>query len=59
MATIILEVLDRVMAIPLIEAALEREVAHLEMAILKTRRRLSVVRDAHRQSWRAHAEIEC
>jgi hypothetical protein len=40
MTTITLEVLDRRRVIPLIEAALQREVAHLEMGILKTQRRI-------------------
>ncbi|MGH8065513.1 MAG: hypothetical protein ACRERE_09795 [Candidatus Entotheonellia bacterium] len=40
MTTITLEVLDRGKAIPLIEAALQKEVAHLEIGILKTRRRI-------------------
>lgn len=40
MTTITLEVLDRGKAIPFLEAALQRQVAHVEMGILKTRRRL-------------------
>ena len=40
MTTITFEVLDRGRVIPLIEAALQREVAHLEIGILKTRRRI-------------------
>jgi len=40
MRTITLEVLDREKAVPLLEAALQREAAHLEVGILKTRRRI-------------------
>jgi hypothetical protein len=40
MAMITLEVLDRKKAIPLLEAALARQVTHLEMGILKTRKRV-------------------
>ena len=40
MATITLEVLDRKKAIPLLEAALERQVTHVERGILKTRSEL-------------------
>ena len=40
MTTITIEVLDRGKAIPLIEAALQKEVGHLEIVILKTRRRI-------------------
>ncbi len=40
MTTITLEVRDKERAIPLLEAALQRQAAHLEMGILKTRRRL-------------------
>jgi len=40
MATITLEVRDRERAIALLEAALQKEAAHAEMGIVKTRRRL-------------------
>jgi hypothetical protein len=40
MATITLEVLDRGRALPLLEAALQREVACVEMGIVKTQQRL-------------------
>lgn len=40
MATITLEVLDRGTALPLLEAALQREAACVEMGIITTRQRL-------------------
>jgi hypothetical protein len=40
MATITLEVRDRERAIALLEAALQKEAAHAELGIVKTRRRL-------------------
>ena len=40
MATIMLEVRDRDRAIALLEAALQKEAAHAEMGMVKTRRRL-------------------
>ena len=40
MATLTLEVLDRGKTLPLLEAALQREAAHLEIGILKTQRRI-------------------
>ena len=40
MPTITLEVQDRGKAIPLLEAALERQAAYVEMGIAKTRQRL-------------------
>jgi hypothetical protein len=43
MTTISLEVLDKRRVISLIEAALQREVSHLEMGILKTQRRIETL----------------
>jgi hypothetical protein len=40
MPTITLEVQDRGKAIPLLEAALQRQVAHVDMGVVKTRKRL-------------------
>ena len=40
MSTITLEVLDRETVVPLLQAAIERQAAHLEMGILKTRQRI-------------------
>jgi hypothetical protein len=40
MPTIILEVQDRGQAVPLLEAALQRQAAYMEMGIAKTRKRL-------------------
>ena len=42
MPTITLEVQDRGKAIPLLEAALQRQAAYVEMGIAKTRQRLQV-----------------
>ena len=41
MPTITLEVQDRGKAIALLEAALHRQVAHVEMGVVKTRQRLA------------------
>ena len=41
MPTITLEVQDRATVIPLLEAALQRQVAQLELGVVKTRKRLT------------------
>ena len=41
MPTITLEVQDRATVIPLLEAALQRQVAQLELGVVKTRKRLA------------------
>ncbi len=47
MPTIILEVQDRAKAVPLLEAAIHRQVAHGAMGIEKTRKRIEAFEQKH------------